>query len=113
MWVFCQVTRKGGTNKLLKRWRGPLRISEVFREGRFYYSSSGQKLHFERLKRHINNPSEWKVNVEQHEIDIIVDPYPDDINEEIDSDIDQVSFVEEEPMSDVSFQAHLDPTSRA
>ena len=46
-------------------------------------------MHFERLKRHINNPSEWKANVEEHEIDIIVDPYPDDINDEIDSDIDE------------------------
>ena len=95
VWVFCQVLPKGGTNKLLKEWRGPYRISEVFQEGRFYVLSSGQKVHFEQLTRHVNNPSEWKANVEEHEIDIIVDLYPDDINEEIDSDIDELSFVEE------------------
>ena len=43
VWVFCQVLPKGGTNKMLKGWRGPYRITEVYQEGRFYVLSSGHK----------------------------------------------------------------------
>ena len=55
---------KGGSSKLLRRWRGPYKIDEVLQEGRLYVLSSGHKVHLERLKTGISvapkNGKSWE-----------------------------------------------------
>ena len=97
VWVFCRVIPKGGSAKLLRGWRGPYKVVEVLQEGRLYVLSSGHKVHFERLKRHISGPQEWKVlGVEEDDDEIVADPNPEDPVEEVASDVEEGSFVEEQ-----------------
>ena len=57
VWVFCHITPKGGTRKLLCAWRGPNKVTDVLQEGRLFVPDNGRKVHFERLKKHV--PSDW------------------------------------------------------
>ena len=99
VWVFCNVIPKGGSSKLLSGWRGPYTIVEVFQEGRVYALSSGHKVHFERLKRHVNSPTEWKANLMEEEVKVHFDPNPEESVEEVGHDIVEDSFFEETPHS--------------
>ena len=91
---------KRGSCKLLSGWRGPYTILEVFQEGRVYSLSSGHKVHFERLKRHVNSPAEWKANCTEEEVRVHFDPNPEESVEEVDHDVMEDSFVEETPHSE-------------
>ena len=103
VWVFCRVIPKGGSAKLLRGWRGPYKVVEVLQEGRLYVLSSGHKVHFERLKRHISGPQEWKVlGGEEDDDEIVADPNPEDPVEEVASDVEEGSFVEEQRLSDAA-----------
>ena len=42
VWVFQNVIPPKGTKKLLKKWRGPIMITEVHQQGRFYRLSTGR-----------------------------------------------------------------------
>ena len=65
--------------------------------------SSGRKLHFERLKRHISVPQEWKVLGEEDDDDeTVADPNPEDPVEQVASDVEKGSFVEEQRLSDAA-----------
>ena len=60
-------------------------------------------MHFERLKRHINAPHEWKIQgIVDEEDEIVVDPEPEDPVEAIQTDVAEESFVEEQRMSDAA-----------
>ena len=92
---------EGGSSKLLRRWRGPYKFVEVLQEGRLYVFSSGHKVHFEPLKTHISSSQEWNVLVVSEEEDeIVADPNPENPVEEIASDIEEGSLVEEQRLSD-------------
>ena len=55
LWVFQNVIPLKGTKKLLKKRRGPIKITEVYREVRVYKLSTDRTAHYENIKPH--NPS--------------------------------------------------------
>ena len=60
VWVFQNVILPKGTKKLLKKWRGPFRITEVHQQGRFYRLSTGRAAHYENLKSHVPSPEDME-----------------------------------------------------
>ena len=57
LYYFCHIIPKGGTRKLIRAWRGPLKITDVLQDGRLYVRDTRQKVRFERLKEHV--PAPW------------------------------------------------------
>ena len=96
---FCHIIPKGGTRKLLRAWRGPHKVTDVLQDGRLYVLDTGQKVHFERLKKHVPAPWDWAAHqpfgLDQN-VAIIADPYVEESNEEITSDISRDSFLPEQ-----------------
>ena len=115
VWVFQNVIPPKGTEKLLKKWRGPFMITEVHQQGRFYRLSTGRAAHYENLKPHVPSPEDWCVpqNMEGLEY-LLVEPACEvnekstreqndgnedlslDDNEKIEADSEAESFVEED-----------------
>ena len=115
VWVFQNVIPPKGTEKLLKKWRGPFRITEVHQQGQFYRLSTGRTEHYENLKPHFPSPEDWCVprNMEGLEY-LVVEPAcevnekgirekndgNEDVsiadNEKIEMDLDEGSFAEED-----------------
>ena len=87
VWVFCHIIHKGGTGKLTR----------ALQDGRLYVLDTGQKVHFERLKKHV--PAPWDQNVA-----IIADPYVEKSHEEISSDVSRDSFLPEQ-LPEASFES--------
>ena len=90
VWVFCHIIPRGGTRMLTRAWRGPHKATDVLQDGRLYILDTGQKVHFERLKKHV--PAPWDSAAHQlfgpdQNVAIIADPYVEESNEEIGSDI--------------------------
>ena len=89
-WVFCHMIPKGGTSELLRAWRGRHKVTDVLQDGRLYVVNTGQKVHSEGLKKHVPAPWDWAAHqpfgLDQH-LAIIADPYMEESNEEITSDI--------------------------
>ena len=111
VWVFCHIIPKGGTRKLLRAWRGPHKVTDVLQDGRLYVLDTGQKVHFERLKKHAPAPWDWAAHqpfgLDQN-VAIVADPYVEESNEEITSDISQDSFLPEQ-LPEASFE--MEPTA--
>ena len=111
VWVFCHIIPKGGTRKLLRAWRGPHKVTDVLQDGRFYVLDTAQKVHFERLKKHVPAPWDWAAHqpfgLDQN-VAIIADPYVEESNEEITSDISRDSFFPEQ-LPEASFE--MEPTA--
>ena len=111
VWVFCHIIPKGGTRKLLRAWRGPHKVTDVLQDGRLYVLDTGQKVHFERLKKHVPAPWDWAAHqpfgLDQN-VAIVADPYVEESNEEITSDISQDSFLPEQ-LPEASFE--MEPTA--
>ena len=97
--VLCHIIPKGGTRKVLRTWLGHHKVSDVLQEGRLYVVDTGQKVHFERLKKHVHASWDWAARqpfgLDQN-VAIIADPYVRDSNEEITSDISRESFLPEQ-----------------
>ena len=110
VWVFCHIIPKGGTRKLIRAWRGPHKVTDVLQDGRLYVLDTGQKVHYERLKRHVPAPWDWAAHqpfgLDQN-VAIIADPYVEESNEEITSDISRDSFLPEQ-LPEASFE--MEPT---
>ena len=53
VWVFKNIIPPKRTKKLLKKWRGPLMITDVHNQGRLYRLSTGREAHYENLKPHV------------------------------------------------------------
>ena len=109
--VFCHIIPKGGTHKLLGAWRVPHKVTDVLQDGRLYVLDTGQKVHFERLKKHVHAPWDWAAH--QHfgldqNVANIADPYVEESNEEIISDISRDSFLPEQ-LPEASFE--MEPTA--
>ena len=111
VWVFCHIIPKGGTRKLLRAWRGPHKVTDVLQDGRLYVLDTGQKVHFERLKKHVPAPWDWATHqpfgLDQN-LAIVADPYVEESNEEIASDISRDSFLPEQ-LPEASFE--MEPTA--
>ena len=111
VWVFCHIIPKGGTRKLLRAWRGPHKVTDVLQDGRLYVLDTGQKVHFERLKNHVPAPWDWAAHqpfgLDQN-VAIVADPYVEESNEEITSDISRDSFLPEQ-LPEASFE--MEPTA--
>ena len=56
VWVFQNAIPPKKMNKLLKKWRGPFKKTEVHQQGRFYRLSIGRMAHYENLKPHVPSP---------------------------------------------------------
>ena len=110
VWVFCHIIPKGGTRKLIRAWRGPHKVTDVLQDGRLYVLDTGQKVHYERLKRHVPAPWDWAAHqpfgLDQN-VAIIADPYVEESNEEITSDVSRDSFLPEQ-LPEASFE--MEPT---
>ena len=110
VWVFCHIIPKGGTRKLIRAWRGPHKVTDVLQDGRLYVLDTGQKVHYERLKKHIPAPWDWATHQPfgpDQNVAIIANPYVEEYNEEITSDISRDSFLPEQ-LPEASFE--LEPT---
>ena len=110
VWVFCDIISKGGTRKLIRAWRGHHKVTVVLQDGRLYVLDTGQKVHFERLKKHVPAPRDWAAyqpfGLDQN-VAIIADQYVEESHEEITSDISRDSFLPEQ-LPEASFE--LEPT---
>ena len=99
VWVFCHIIPRGGTPKLIRARHGPHKITDVLQDGRLYVLDTGQKVHYERLKKHVPAPWDWTTHQPfgpDQNITIVADPYVEESNEEIASDISRDSFVPEQ-----------------
>ena len=110
VWIFCHIIPKGGTRKLIRAWRGPHKMTDVLQDGRLFVLDTGQKVHYERLEKHVPAPWDWATHqpfgLDQN-VAIIADPYVEESNEEITSDIYRNSFLPEQ-LPEASFE--LEPT---
>ena len=52
VWVFQEKILPKGTQKLLKKWRGPTQIKEVHQGGRFYRLRTERAAQYENIKSH-------------------------------------------------------------
>ena len=106
VWVFCHIIPRGVTRKLIRAWRGPQKVTDVLQDGRLYVLDTGQKVHYERLKKHVPAPWDWATHqpfgLDQN-VAIIADPYVEESNEEITSDISRDSFLPEK-LPEASFE---------
>ena len=61
---------------MMKKWRGPFKITEVHQQGRFYHLSRGRAAHYENLKPHVPSPEDWCVphNIEEGPEYLLVEP---------------------------------------
>ena len=89
---------------MFRAWRGPHKGINVLQVGQLYALDADQMVHFERLKKHVGAPWDWAAHqpfgLDQN-VAIKAEPYVEDINEEIASDIS-------EQLPQASFDA--DPT---
>ena len=99
VWVFCHIIPKGGARKQIRAWRGPHKVTDVLQDGRLYVLDNGQKVHYERLKKHVPAPWDWATHqtfgLDQN-VAIMTDPYTDESNEQITSDISRGFFLPEQ-----------------
>ena len=72
VWVFPEVVPSKGTEKLLKKWRGPFQINEVHQGGRFCRLSSGRAGHYENIKSHNASSEDWCIPAYMHEDDYLI-----------------------------------------
>ena len=80
--VFANAHSREMISKLARRWRGPFTIVEVRQNGRWYILDNDQKVHFERLKMHVFDPTDW-ILLENGEVGFVLPEDVEDPNEEI------------------------------
>ena len=72
VWVFQEVVTPKGIKKFLKKWRGPIQITEVHQNGRFYRLSTGRAAQYENIKPHNASSKDWCVPADMHENDYFI-----------------------------------------
>ena len=107
VWVFCHIIPKDGTRQLIRAWRGPHKVTDVLQAGRLYVLDTGQRVHYGRLKKHVPTPWNWATHQPFGLDQNVADPYVEESNEEITSDISRDSF-QPEQLPEASFE--LEPT---
>ena len=81
VWVSQSIIPPVGTKKLLKKWRGPIMITEVHQQGRFYPLSIGSAAHYENLKPHVLSPEDWCVPQNMEGLDYLMVESACEVNE--------------------------------
>ena len=81
VWVFQNVKQPKGTKKLLKKWRGPFMITEVYQKGRFYRLSTGRAANFEIIKPHNPSTEDWCIHEDMEEGDYLMIDSDCEVNE--------------------------------
>ncbi len=71
--VSVNVIPRGGVIKLLRSLRGPSKVSEVRREGRWYILEIGMITHHERLKPYIPRVTEMEIEARPEQEEIVLD----------------------------------------
>ena len=103
VWVFCRYLPQKGSLKLMRAWRGPHKVVQVFQGGRVYVLDTGQKVHFERLKPHHSGPLELAAtHADSGEVVVLMDPEPERSIDVVDDDKTLPSFKSEQLHSEVS-----------
>ena len=103
VWVFCRYVPQKGSPKLMRAWRGPHKVVQVFQEGRVYVLDTGQKVQFERLKPHHSGPLELAAaQADSGEIVVLMDPDPERSIDVVDDDKSQPSYKTEQLLSEAS-----------
>ena len=104
VWVFCRYVPQKGSPKVMRAWRGPHKVVQVFQEGRVYVLlDTGQKVHFERLKPHHSGPLEFAAaHADSGEIVVLMDPDPERSIDVFDDDKSQPSYKTEQLLSEAS-----------
>ena len=103
VWVFCRYVPQKGSPKLMRAWRGPHKVVQVFQDGRVYVLDTGQKVHFERLKPHHSGPLELAAaQADSGEIVVLMDPDPERSIDVVDDDKSQPSYKTEQLLSEAS-----------
>ena len=44
---------------MIRAWRGPHKVTDVLQGGHLYVLDTGQKVQYERLKKHVSAPWDW------------------------------------------------------
>ena len=60
VFVFQNVIHLKGTKKLLKKWRGPIKITD----GRFFRLRTSRAAHFENIKPHNPSAEDWCISAD-------------------------------------------------
>ena len=103
VWIFCRYVPQKGSPKLMRAWRGPHKIVQVFQDGRVYVLDTGQKVHFERLKPHHSGPLELAAApADSGEIVVLMDPEPERSIDVVDDDKSLPSYKSEQLLSEAS-----------
>ena len=102
VWVFCRYVPQKGSLKLMRAWRGPHKVVQVFQDARVYILDTGQKVHFERLKLHQSGPLEFvATQAVEGDIEVLMDPDPEHPVDVI-NDMSQPSYKNEQLLSEAS-----------
>ena len=103
VWVFCRYVPQKGSPKLMRAWRGPLKVVQVFQDGRVYVLDTGQKVHFERLKQHHSDPLELAAApADSGEVVVLMDPEPERSVDVVEDDKSLPSYRSEQLLSEAS-----------
>ena len=103
VWVFCRYVPQKGSPELMRAWRGPHKIVQVFQDGRVYVLDTGQKAHFERLKPHHSGPLELATaHADSGEVVVLMDPEPERSVDVVDDDKSLPSYKSEQLLSEAS-----------
>ena len=101
--VFCRYVPQKGSPKLMRAWRGPHKVIQVFQDGRVYVLDNGQKVHFERLKPHHSGPLELTAaHADREEVVVLMDPEPELSVDVVDDDKSLPSYKTEPLLSEAS-----------
>ena len=110
VWVYCRKVSQKGSPKLMRAWRGPHKVVQVFQDGRVYVLDTGQKVHFERLEPHQRGPLELAAaHADNGEVVVLMDPEPERSVDVVDDDKSLPSYKTEQLISeasDVSLPSH-------
>ena len=101
--VFCRYMPQKGSPKLMRAWRGPHKVVQVFQDGRVYVLDAGQKVHFERLKPHHSGPLELAAaQADSVEVVVLMDPEPERSVDVVDDNKSLPSYKTEQLLSEAS-----------
>ena len=88
---------------LMRAWRGPHKVVQVFQDGRVYVLDTGQKVHFDRLKPHHSGPLELAAApADSGEVVVLMDPEPERSVDVVDNDKSLPSYKSEQLLSEAS-----------
>ena len=103
VWIFCRYVPQKGSPKLMRAWRGPRKVVQVFQDGRVYVLDTGQKVHFERLKPHHSGPLELAAApADSGEVVVLMDPEPERSVDVVEDDKSLPSYKSEQLLSEAS-----------